>query len=268
MSNERLYEALVDILSEISEIEYPEIYEIVAASIDVQDETVYIDAFSIAERLHDADGTKLLPECVASFLLEVYEEALNKGSCDAACNIGSLYYTGRAGVQSYAKALEYYDIAAKGGSRQAQENLGYCYYYGRDTAVDYEKAFHYFALGAFDGHIRSLYKIGDMYRNGYYVKKNEREAFHIYNRCAETMTDEAAVQTDADVMMRLGDCHYNGIGTEVDYKTALRYYQLAEIMFFERLEGGDFLIRGCYDKVIQKQHEVREKLESTLPCFD
>ena len=106
-----------------------------------------------------------------------------------------------------------------------------------------------------------------MYRNGYYVEKNEKEAFYIYTRCAETMTEEAVPMVGADVMMRLGDCYCEGIGTEVDYKLARQYYQRAEVMFYERLEEGDFLIKGCYEKVVQRQNEIRRMLESELSDF-
>lgn len=268
MTDERTYELLRNILNTISEEDYPEIYGIIFGEIDDDECTVYEEAMYIAEELHEADGAKQLPKCVADFLMTVYTEELENGNTEAACNIGSLYYTGRAGEQNYAKALEYYSIAAKGGNRQAQENLGYCYYYGRSTEKDYEKAFHYFALGAFDGHINSLYKIGDMYRNGYYVEKNEREAFNIYKRCYETLTDEAIMYVGADVMMRMGDCLYEGIGVDVDYKAALKFYQESERLYFDRIERGDFLIRGCYKKVVERQNEVREKLHETMPTFD
>lgn len=268
MDESRLFEILKEILDEIEENEYPEIYGCIATNIDEEFECVFEDAFSIAAQLHQADGTKQLPKCVADFMLEVYEEELNCGNADAACDLGSLYYTGRAGVQDYSKAIKYYTIAANGGSRQAQENLGYCYYYGRDVDVDYEKAFHYFALGAFDGHIRSLYKIGDMYRNGYYVEKNEQEAFYIYRRCLETMPEDAVPLVGADLMMRMGDCYFEGIGTDVDYKIALDCYQKAESLFFDRLAEGDFMIKGCYEKVIARQGESRENLRKALPAFD
>ena len=224
-------------------------------------------AYAIAGELHEADNTKQLPKCVADFMIAAYEEEIEGGNAGAACDLGSLYYTGRAGEQNYTKALQYYTISAKGGCRQAQENLGYCYYYGRATAVDYEKAFQYFALGAFDGHICSLYKIGDMYRNGYYVEKNPQEAFRIYNRCAETMTEEAIPLAGADVMMRMGDCYFEGIGIENDNKLAIKYYHQAERMYYNRLENGDFMIKGCYDKVVRRQAEARQKLEEQLPDF-
>lgn len=268
MTDKQAYEMLADILHTISKDDYPEIHSSVFAHIDEDAEGIYSDPFFIAAELHEADATKQLPECVVNFLLKVYEEEIAEGNANAACNIGSLYYTGRAGEQNYAKALKYYTIAADGGCRQAQENLGYCYYYGRATEVDYEKAFYYFALGAFDGHICSLYKIGDMYRNGYYVKKNEIEAYSIYKRCLETMTAEAMPLVGADVMMRIADCYFEGIGTEVEYEYALEYYQKAEQLFYKRLQKGDFLIKGNYQKVIERQEKARQKMKEKLPSYE
>ncbi len=268
MTEKQTFEMLSNILNTIDENEYPEICSTIFANIDELSKEVYLDAYFIAQELFDADATKQFPKCVSDFLLKVYEEEIEMGNADAACNLGALYYSGRIGEQSYSKAIEYYTIAANGGCRQAQENLGYCYYYGRDTKIDYEKAFHYFALGAFDGQICSLYKIGDMYRNGYYVKKNELEAFRIYNRCLELMPDEAVAFVGADVMMRIADCHFEGIGTEVDYEAALEHYQKAEQLFYSRLQNGDFLIRGCYEKVIARQDEARKKMKEALPSYE
>lgn len=63
---------------------------------------------------------------------EIYLEEIENENFAVACDLESLYYTGRIGVQDYTKAMHYYEIAANGGDRQAQKNLGYCYYYGRD----------------------------------------------------------------------------------------------------------------------------------------
>ena len=268
MNSKELYRRLNDTLSNISEEDYPEIYNIIENELDFSDETVYEEAYNIAGELHEADGTKILPECVADFIIDVYTDELNSGNVNAACDIGSLYYTGRAGEQNYKKAVEYYTIAADGGCRQAHENLGYCFYYGRDMPVDYKKAFHYFALGAFDGHLCSLYKIGDMYRNGYYVDKNEVEAFRIYMHCAQGLNEDNIHLVGADIMMRLGDCFFKGIGTEVDNKQALKYYQLAEQMYYERLESGDFLIKNCYKHVLKNQEEARQRLNDVLPGYE
>lgn len=268
MTKKQAFEALSNILNTVNEVEYPEICSAISANIEEELGMIFAEPYYIAQDLHEADAAKQLPKCVADFIMKVYEDELAEGNADAACNIGSLYYTGRGGEQSYSKAVKYYTIAADGGCRQAQENLGYCYYYGRDTEVDYEKAFHYFALGAFDGHIRSLYKIGDMYKSGRYVKKSEHEAYCIYKRCLDTMTDEALPFVGADVMMRIADCYFEGIGTEIDYNLALEYYQKAERLFYERLQEGDFMINGCYNKVIARQEEVRNKMQEALPSYD
>ena len=268
MTDKELYVVLKNILDTISKKDYPEIYSHIYCELDDMREIALEDPFYLACNLHEADADKVLPECVADFIMKAYEDELAEGNSDAALNIGTLYYTGRVGEQNYSKALYYYDVAAKAGNRAAQENLGYCYYYGRDTEVDYEKAFHYYALGAFDGHIRSLYKIGDMYRNGYYVDKNEKEAFYIYKRCLETMTEEASYEVGADVMLRIADCYYEGIGIEPDYRLALYYYQRAEQMFYDRLMNGDFLIKGNYNKAISRQKDVRIKLYADAPKYD
>ena len=260
-------EKLNDISQQIDECQYPETSEIICESIDKGEEFVYYNAFTISEELQFADASKRMPMCIAKFIIKIYKNEIEFGNSDAACNLGALYYTGRAGIQSYLKAIKYYKIAADSGNEQAQENLGYCYYYGRDTKVDYEKAFNYFALGAFSGRICSLYKIGDMYRNGCYVERNHDEAFRIYSRCMDAMEDSQIPLFGADVMMRIGDCYFEGIGTEVDYNISLRYYQTAECLFFERLKTGDFMIKDCYDKVISRQDEARKRLREELPDY-
>lgn len=221
--------------------------------------------FELACYLHDTDATLPMHPLIAEFCLQVYFDEYAKGNAEAACNLGSLYYTGRAGEQNYAKAVEYYTFAADHGDRQAAENLGYCYYYGRDVEKDYEKSYHYFVKGALDGHIVSLYKIGDFYKNGYYVQKDEKEAFYIYSRCADTMTDEASKIAGADVFMRLAQCFYKGIGTDVDLENALRLYQLSESMFYTRLKNGDFMIKNNLDRVIKEEEEVRQLLRAAMP---
>lgn len=263
----------IDMLKETEESlakdpRYKESLEIVAESyfpVGNEEYELADSPFVIASRLHEADSTYEMHPAVAQFCLDVYFDEYSKGNAEAACNLGSLYYTGRAGEQSYAKAVEFYTYGADHGSRQAAENLGYCYYYGRDVEKDYEKSFHYFLKGALDGHIRSLYKIGDFYKNGYYVQKDEKEAFHIYSHCADTLTDEAAHLAGADVFMRLANCYYKGIGTEVCLSSALRLYQLSESMFYERLKKGDFLIKGNLDRVIAEEEEVRKLLRASMP---
>ena len=214
MDRYEIYDALQDLITVLGADEYPELHAYLA-SIMREDGGTDEDPYEIANRILLCDRPDDFPECVLSCIEELFADAFQKGNPDGMNDLGAQYYDGSRGFeQDFTKSVNCYKLAAENGSRQAQENLGYCYYYGRNMPVDYEKAFHYFALGAFDGHLISLYKIGDMYQNGYYVEKNPKEAFVIYNRCLETMTDEAAPSVAGPVFLRLGNAFLKGLGTE------------------------------------------------------
>ena len=270
-----LYLAVDEILSQIPEERYPETIEVLNEDhhifLDDVPELTEGELMSFAEKLMEADQTEALLPSVWRLLRAVFTDMMENGSDEAIAaagtDLGSLYYTGRGGEQSYAKAVECYTVAEAHGSRQAGENLGYCYYYGRDVEVDYEKAFHFFAKGAFDGHLNSLYKIGDMYRNGYYVKKDPFEAFCIYSHCLDTLTDEAVPLVGADIMLRMGDCLFEGIGTAPDAEAALHFYQRAELLFYRKYKNGDPLIMDQLQHCINRQSEARVRIAAELPDY-
>ena len=132
---------------------------------------------------------------------------------------------------------------------------------------DYEKAFHYFVKGALDKHLISLYKIGDMYRKGYYVEKDESEAYYIYEHCRQMMTEEQENSFGADIYIRLADCNFNGVGTERDLLLALKYYQTAEVLYFNRIANGDFLYKNQYERSIKMQQVVRNEMSKDIPRY-
>ncbi len=225
------------------------------------------DPYEIASRLLECDRPYPLPRIVRDLIEELLTDAFEAGNADALNDLGAQYYDGSRGFeQDFTKAVTCYKLAAEKGSRPAQENLGYCYYYGRNMPVDYAKAFHYFALGAFDGHIISLYKIGDMYLNGYYVEKDPVEAFRIYNRCIETMTDEAAPACAGPVFLRLANAFLNGIGTKEDAKNALVCYQKAEAFLYDMVAGGNVMYKKSLAAAIDGQAAARAKLAASLPA--
>lgn len=267
MTEKYLYDKLIEILDTLDKGEYPEIASIIEFNIS-QEGKVFKSAFDIASRLHDADNTQILPKEVASLLIEIYLEEIDKENVGAMTDLGSLYYTGRCGELDYKKAVHYYTMADKLGERQATENLGYCYYYGRTGEVDYKKAFHYFVKGALDGHLNSLYKIGDMYKNGYYVEKDEKQAFYIYSHCYNQMTEISAQIVGGDISMRLGDVYYYGIGTQINLHLALKFYQESEQFFYVRINNGDYYAKKGLEDVIQKQNEIRALLMDDLPGYE
>ena len=266
MTNTELNSIIQETLTILDADVLPEVHNYLFDIID-EDSDLEASPFEIANTLiHACDTAEPLPSIVRDLIIELFEDAFEEGNADAMNDLGAVYYDGSRGFeQSFEKAVEYYKLAAEKGSRQAQENLGYCYYYGRNMPVDYEKAFHYFALGAFDGHIISLYKIGDMYMNGYYVEKNPTEAFHIYNRCLETMTDEAAEICAGPVFLRVGNAFLKGEGTEENAKNALVCFQKAEAFLYDMVAGGNVMYKKSLQGAIDGQAKARAKLAESLP---
>ena len=268
MKNYDVPALIKNFLASMDPEKYPESYDMLKNVQRNAEEGCEMAVQSLAILLFQLDHTETLDKNVAAFLDSYYHDTADEGDADDACNLGSLYYTGRIGEQNYKKAMGLYALAAKNGSEEAAENLGYCYYYGRDTEVDYEKAFQYFSMGAFRGRVISLYKVGDMYRNGYFVEKSPSLAYDIYRRCEGLLDDFWMDECGADVYARLGDCYADGIGTEKDALIALEYYQKAEILFYNRLLGGDFLIRNVYERCIERQGELRKALRREIPEYN
>ena len=267
-NEEVLAERLDSAIAAVSKDErYPESLDILTDGKDGLDYYDFEEAKeNIAMELHEADGAYPMHPEVAKLLIDIYEDGIEADNADAMCDLGSLYYTGRAGEQDYEKAAYYYDMADKAGNRQATENLGYIYYYGRTGQKDYEKAFKYFVKGALDAHLRSLYKVGDFYKNGYYVEKDPKEAFRIYQHCVSMITDESAPLVGADIYMRMGDCFYEGFGVEKDLLIAQRFMSSAENMFYDRLMGGDFYQKRNLEHVLDVLEKIRKEIkEDVLP---
>ena len=218
--------------------------------------------------LMEADATGKMPEDVASLCIDIYEKEVKKGSFEAMCNLGYLYYTGRGGEQSFEKAFELFNEAACQSDAEAEEDVAYCYYYGRGVEQNYEKAYKYFVKGALKQRLTSYYKLGDMYRYGLFVEKDEDEAFRIYDMVYHTMDEDSMKSMAADVAFRLGDCFFEGIGTEQNYDLAMMFYNNAERLFTKRYMEGDFFIRSNLEKCIHRQFEARMMISEQMPDYD
>ena len=79
------------------------------------------------------------------------------------------------------------------------------------------------------------------------------------------LTEEATPLVGADVMLRMGDCYFYGIGIETNWNKAYHFYHNPEIMYYERLMNGDFMIKKCYEKAIQRQEQIRQKRNTDFP---
>ena len=221
--------------------------------------------YDVAFRLHECDKDKAIPKSVKEFLMTVYQLGIDDGHPGCMNNMGVLYYTGRCGMQDYKKARKYYEMAVKTGYPLPAENLGYIYYYGFGTEVNYELAYRYFSMAALQGYIEATYKVGDMFRYGYYVDKSEMAAFDLYKKAYDLYTNTDDFDRGGNVIKRMGDAFYEGIGTEPDPVTALMFYQRAEQLFYQQIMKGDPFVQKDLDYVKKVQPKLRKMIEKQLP---
>ncbi len=242
-------EMLQKIANETKDTEYTQTFNMAMEALSSEDGEKTI--FDVAYALHNSDAKKPMPASPV---------CMN--------NMGSLYYTGRCGTQSYKKAREYYEMAVKTGYPLPAENLGYVYYYGRDTEIDYEKAYKYFTMAALQGQVEALYKVGDMYRYGYYVDKSPSTAFTLYNKAFNDANNMDDCDCFGNILKRMGDAFYEGIGVDKSYTCALMFYQRAEQHFYTQIMDGDIYAQKDLDYVIKTQTKLRRQISKQLPVME
>lgn len=227
-----------------------------------QGELIFEDNVRIAARLAFCNQNEAIPEVIREFVSLAYLDAIEEDDDNAMLDLGSLYYTGRIGEQSYTEAVKYYKMAYERGNLIAAENLGYCYYYGRGVDVDYKAAYHYFIKPALAGRLESMYKIGDMYAKGLYVEKDENAAFMLYDKAYQEIDDDCDVV--GDICLRMGNCFYYATGCERDLQTALFFYQRSELCYYTQLKNGDFFKKKMLSSVIERIDKIREELKKEI----
>jgi hypothetical protein len=261
------YRIIADLMKELKEdMTLNTAYINIFANFDPEKTMLFPDLVYI---LLDAIPEQKLPEKIYELICHILYLFIDEGDDEAALCLGSLYYTGRNGEQSYEKAVEYYKKSSDAGNLQATQNLGYCYYYGRTGEKDYEAAYKCFAKCAILGDPTSEYKLGDMYLNGYFVEKDENEAFRLYNNSYDDAEKAEYGSPDfADICSRMGMVYHKGIGTEIDLQKSLHYYHIAEEQYYLKITGGDYFAPGLLKNVLKNEAEIQSGLKKTMPDFE
>jgi len=229
------------------------------------------DYMSLADELMYADTGKKIPKIIGSLIIAIYEREIEENeNAWAMNNLGSFYYNGRLGKKNYELAMEYYSMADKAGCALGTENIAYNYYYGLGTEVDYAMAHKYFTKAAVLGRYEGMYKLGDMYRYGQYVDVEPKMVFECYTKALDLARcdHESANVCYGNILYRIADAYYEGIGVDVSLDAAMVYYQRAELALYEQIKGGDQYHIDKIKYVVDKQQEIREKLNNELPVIE
>ena len=170
--------------------------------------------------------------------------------------------------QEQLKSFYLGDVSEEFPNQDIDATRAFVDYLADDCDVDYEQAYKYFTMAALCGEIEALYKVGDMFRYGYYVKKSEHTAFVLYNRALSMFTDAEDCRCGGNIMKRMGDVFCEGIGVDINYDTALMFYQRAEGLFYSQIRNGDPFADKDLEYAIKMQAKLRKAVAKTLPKRD
>lgn len=113
----------------------------------VTGETLITPANSTAT---ETSTTSETPDTKSKF--EVLQETASKGNAKAQNELGNMFATGSAPVQSDNEALKWFEKSANQGYAEAQYNLGTMYQNAIGVDQDFKKAVKYYKLAAAQGH--------------------------------------------------------------------------------------------------------------------
>ncbi|XP_006157177.1 protein sel-1 homolog 1 [Tupaia chinensis] len=187
--------------------------------------------------------------------LKYFQKAAEQGWVDGQLQLGSMYYNGIGVKRDYKQALKYFNLASQGGHILAFYNLAQMHASGTGvmrschTAVELFKnvcergrwserlmtAYHSYKDGDYNAAVIQYLLLAEQ---GYEVAQSnaafildQREATIVgenetYPR-ALLHWNRAASQGYTVARIKLGDYHFYGFGTDVDYETAFIHYRLA-----------------------------------------
>ena len=161
---------------------------------------------------------------------------------EALATIGEAYYRGIGGIKrDFKQAFRFYQKAANLGNVPALRRLGSCYELGRGTGRDMEAALTCYETASEKGDAFATLKLGDFYRDGLkmLVTCDRLKAADYYFAALQQAKQNFDVWNAPEVYLRVGECLYNGTGTERDVEAAYEFYVAAADLFLERLDSGD-----------------------------
>ncbi|XP_074886136.1 protein sel-1 homolog 1 isoform X2 [Buteo buteo] len=186
--------------------------------------------------------------------LKYFQKAAEQGWVDGQLQLGSMYYNGIGVKRDYKQALKYFNLASQGGHILAFYNLAQMHATGTGVMRSCHTAVELFKnvceRGRWSERLMTAYnsyKDGDsnsavvqyllLAEQGYEVAQSNA-AFILDQKASIVGENEtyprallhwnrAASQGYTVARIKLGDYHFYGFGTDVDYETAFIHYRLA-----------------------------------------
>ncbi|PIK58743.1 hypothetical protein BSL78_04315 [Apostichopus japonicus] len=186
---------------------------------------------------------------------QLFQAAADQGWVDGQLQLGTMYYSGLGVRRDYKMAVKYFNLASQSGHILGFYNLAQMHATGTGVMRSCHTATELFKNVAERGswsmmlmNAHSAYKMGDIQSAlmqytfaaelGYEVAQSnvafildqgESSMFGLNETYQRALLhwQRAAAQGYTNARVKLGDYHYYGYGTSVDYETAALHYRLA-----------------------------------------
>lgn len=207
-------------------------------TLTAEEATAYVNYWSWSDKKPNREEKELLEDC-HQFLLERLPQEVKVKMAFTHADPEN------ADWKSIRKDLE--KTYKETGDVLCAEQLGIIDYYGRanNGEPNYKKAREYLAVAAMSGSSQARYLLADMYMNGDGVKQNKTAAAamirELYTTEYRTFMDDPIFGSLAEVALRMGHLHMQGIDQDYDPDMAYRYYLLARFALERRMDVGEEL---------------------------
>ena len=174
-----------------------------------------------------------------------------KGFAQAQYSLGIMYEKGKGVDLNLKKAKKWFQLAAQQGISKAQYKLGLIYRNGQGGEKNYSKAIKWWELAANRGNANAQINLGLMFENGLGVPQDYNKAIRLYSLAAGAGNTKAQKylnsllnkKVEAQINFGLGVRFENGQGVVRDYNEAIRWYNLAANLGFDKgKEKRDLLL--------------------------
>ncbi|KAB0342873.1 hypothetical protein FD754_019799 [Muntiacus muntjak] len=175
--------------------------------------------------------------------LKYFQKAAEQGWVDGQLQLGSMYYNGIGVKRDYKQALKYFNLASQGGHILAFYNLAQMHASGTGVMRSCHTAVELFKnvceRGRWSERLMTAY---NSYKDGDYNAAViqylllAEQGYEVAQSNAAFILDQSARQVHFNALqslsytvarIKLGDYHFYGFGTDVDYETAFIHYRLA-----------------------------------------
>lgn len=196
--------------------------------------------------------------CEEEKAIPIFEALASKGNAKAQCMLGYYYKSELGGLEEdIDEALKWYEKSALQGNGEAMNALGEIYFDEETHLYDTEKAIYWFEKAIERGWFEGYLSLGECYKDGKGVEQDYQQAYDLYMKALDIVNDEdrgfvyytigqlfyeTKQYTEAlsyllkademgdvylDLHFIIGQCYFHGLGTDVNYQKAVKYFNKA-----------------------------------------